>query len=204
MAAENLSVVLKKVDQIVLENRPVPVPKPHEVLISIKHVGICGSDVHYWKHGRIGSFIVTGPMVLGHEPSGVVVKVGSEVTNLKPGDRVAIEPGVPCTKCTHCLTGRYNLCADMIFCATPPYDGTLCRFFAHHSAFVHKIPDNVSLEEAALVEPLAVAVHACRRSNVGIDKTVLVTGAGPIGLVNLMTAKAMGAPQVPWRPLLRK
>ncbi|GAB6029066.1 hypothetical protein CHUAL_004851 [Chamberlinius hualienensis] len=196
MAADNLSVVLKKVDEIVLENRPIPTPKSHEVLIAIKHVGICGSDVHYWKHGRIGSFGMTGPMVLGHEPSGVIVKVGSDVTNLKPGDRVAIEPGVPCMTCNQCLVGRYNLCPDMVFCATPPYDGTLCRFFAHHAAFTHKIPDHVSLEEAALVEPLAVAVHACRRSNVGIGKKVLVTGAGPIGLVNLMTAKAMGAHQV--------
>jgi L-iditol 2-dehydrogenase len=122
--------------------------------------------------------------------------VGTGVTNFKPNDRVAIEPGVPCRRCSYCKDGRYNLCPDMSFCATPPVDGNLCRYYAHDADFCYKLPDNMSMEEGALMEPLAVAVHACQRAGVSIGKSVLVCGAGPIGLVNLLTAKAMGASRV--------
>lgn len=159
-------------------------------------VGICGSDVHYWKRGRIGDFILTAPMVLGHESSGIVSAVGEGVTNLKVGDRVAIEPGVGCRICSFCKEGRYNLCPEMKFAATPPYDGSLCRYYVHAADFCFKLPDHVSLEEGALLEPLSVAVHACRRAGISIGSKVLVCGAGPIGLVNLMTAKACGASKV--------
>ncbi|GBN48865.1 Sorbitol dehydrogenase [Araneus ventricosus] len=196
MTTENLSAVLKCKGEICLENREVPEPLPHEVLIAMHTVGICGSDVHFWKHGRLGNFIVKDPMVLGHESSGTVIKTGSQVKHLKPGDRVAIEPGVPCYKCRYCLEGRYNLCADVKFCATPPDHGTLCRYFCHDANFCFKLPDHVSLEEGALLEPLSVAVHACRRASVTAGKTVLICGAGPIGLVNLLTCKALGVTKI--------
>lgn len=113
-----------------------------------------------------------------------------------PGDRVAIEPGVPCRLCDYCKGGRYNLCLDMAFCATPPFDGNLARFYTHAADFCYKLPDHVSTEEGALLEPLSVGVHACRRAGVTVGKQVLICGAGPIGLVCLLTAKAMGASSV--------
>lgn len=159
-------------------------------------VGICGSDVHYWTHGAIGDFIVRAPMVLGHEAAGVVVKLGANVKNLQVGDKVAIEPGVPCRICNYCKTGVYNLCSEMQFCATPPVHGNLSRFYVHAADFCYKLPANMSLEEGALMEPLAVGVHACRRAGVSLGKKVLICGAGPIGLVNVLTAKAMGASDI--------
>uniref|UniRef100_A0A131YI52 Sorbitol dehydrogenase n=1 Tax=Rhipicephalus appendiculatus TaxID=34631 RepID=A0A131YI52_RHIAP len=191
--ADNLSAVLYKKDDIRLEQRPIPEPGDNDVQIQMHSVGICGSDVHYWTHGAIGNFIVREPMVLGHESSGTVVKAGKNVKHLKPGDRVAIEPGVPCRYCSFCKEGRYNLCPDVVFCATPPHHGTLTRFYTHAADFCYKLPDHVSFEEAALLEPLSVAVHACRRARLQIGQMVLICGAGPIGLVNLLTAKAMGA-----------
>lgn len=192
----NPTVILKKQGEIVIEDCPIPEPKPGEVLLQMQDVGICGSDVHYWQHGRIGDFVVKAPMVLGHEASGVVSKVGEGVSNLKVGDRVAIEPGVPCRTCKNCKIGRYNLCPDMKFCATPPVHGNLAKFYTHAADFCFKLPDSVSTEEGAFLEPLSVGVHACRRAGVSLGSRVLVCGAGPIGLVNLMTAKANGASEV--------
>ncbi|XP_013419139.1 sorbitol dehydrogenase [Lingula anatina] len=196
MGDTNLSAVLYAEDDMRLEEFPVKDPGPGEVQISMHSTGICGSDVHYWKHGRIGDFVLTTPMVLGHESSGTVCKVGSGVTSLKVGDRVAIEPGVPCRVCNYCKTGRYNLCREMQFCATPPYHGTLTRLYTHPADFCFKLPDNVSYEEGALLEPLSVGVHACRRAGVSLGSKVFICGAGPIGLVNMLTAKAMGASKV--------
>lgn len=196
MATENLTAVLHKVDDIRLENLPIPEPKDNQVLLKMDSVGICGSDVHYWTHGAIGDFVVKAPMVLGHEAAGVVAKLGASVKSLKVGDRVAIEPGVPCRGCNYCKTGVYNLCPDMQFCATPPVHGNLARYYVHDADFCYKLPDHMSLEEGALMEPLAVGVHACRRAGVSLGKKVLICGAGPIGLVNLLTARAMGAAEV--------
>lgn len=193
---DNLSAVLYKKDDLRLEQRPIPEPGDNDVQIQMHSVGICGSDVHYWARGAIGNFVVREPMVLGHESSGKVVKVGKNVKHLKPGDRVAIEPGVPCRFCDFCKGGRYNLCPDVFFCATPPHHGTLTRFYTHAADFCYKLPEHVSFEEAALLEPLSVAVHACRRARLQIGQTVLICGAGPIGLVCLLTAKAMGASKV--------
>lgn len=111
------------------EQTPIPTIKDNEVLLKMGCVGICGSDVHYWTRGRIGNFILTAPMIIGHEGSGTVVQVGAFVKNLKVGDRVAIEPGVPCRVCDHCKFGKYNMCPDIVFCATPPYEGNLKRFY---------------------------------------------------------------------------
>jgi L-iditol 2-dehydrogenase len=196
MAQDNLTAVLHGIEDLRLEQRPIPTIKDNEVLLQMDSVGICGSDVHYLAKGRIGDFILTKPMVIGHEAAGVVAKVGKNVTNLKVGDRVAIEPGVPCRICDYCKNGRYNLCAEMVFCATPPYDGNLTRYYAHAADFCYKLPDHVTMEEGALLEPLSVGVHACRRGNVGLGSSVLILGAGPIGLVTLLTAKAMGASNI--------
>uniref|UniRef100_A0A182P937 Sorbitol dehydrogenase n=1 Tax=Anopheles epiroticus TaxID=199890 RepID=A0A182P937_9DIPT len=193
---DNLTAVLYGIEDLRLEQRPIPVPKDDEVLLEMDVVGICGSDVHYLVRGRIGDFIVKKPMVIGHEASGIVSKVGSKVKNLQVGDRVAIEPGYGCRTCEYCKSGAYNLCADMIFCATPPYDGNLTRYFAHPADFCYKLPDHVTMEEGALLEPLSVGVHACRRANVGLGSQVLILGAGPIGLVTLIVAKSMGASKV--------
>ncbi|XP_038139810.1 sorbitol dehydrogenase [Cyprinodon tularosa] len=193
MAQENLSVVLQAKGDLRLENRPVPEPGPNEVLLQMHSVGICGSDVHYWQHGRIGDFVLQEPMVLGHEAAGRVVKVGSAVTHLKPGDRVAIEPGVPREMDEFFKRGKYNLSPTIFFCATPPDDGNLCRYYTHNANFCYKLPDSVSFEEGALIEPLSVGIHACRRAGVSLGSTVLICGAGPIGLVSLLVAKAMGA-----------
>jgi len=193
---DNLSLVLYGIDEMRLEDRPVPKPGKNEVLLSMHSVGICGSDVHYLKRGRIGDFIVNAPMILGHEGSGIVAEVGEGVTNLKKGDRVAIEPGVPCRICDFCKTGRYNLCPDVAFCATPPYDGNLCRYYVHPADYCFKLPEHVSCEEGAMLEPLSVGVHACRRAGVTMGSKVLILGAGPIGLVTLLVAKAAGASAV--------
>nr|QBH74065.1 alcohol dehydrogenase [Embidopsocus sp. OG4250] len=196
VASDNLTVVLHKIGDLRLEQRPIPVPKDDEVLLEMACVGICGSDVHYLVHGRIGDFIVKEPMVCGHEASGVVSEVGKNVKNLKKGDRVAIEPGVPCRRCQFCKEGNYHLCKDVIFCATPPVHGNLTRYYCHAADFCFKLPDHVSLEEGALLEPLSVGVHACRKAGVQLGSNVLITGAGTIGIVTLIAAKAMGASSV--------
>lgn len=193
MVKDNLAAVLHKEFDLRLEKKPVPEPGHGEVLIQMGCVGICGSDVHYYEHGRVGDFIVKSPMIIGHEASGTVAKVGPGVKDLKQGDRVAIEPGVPCRRCSFCKEGRYNLCPEVFFCATPPNDGNLSNYYTHAADFCYKLPDHLSLEEGALLEPLAVGVHACKRSGVGLGTTVLVLSAGPIGLVTILAAKAYGA-----------
>ncbi|KAI9277406.1 chaperonin 10-like protein [Sporodiniella umbellata] len=167
-----------------------------EVIVNIQATGICGSDVHYWTHGRIGHFVVEAPMVLGHESAGVIASVGEGVKDLKVGDRVALEPGVPCRLCEMCKTGVYNLCPDMAFAATPPFDGTLCDYYRHAADFCYKLPDSVSLEEGALIEPLSVGIHAARRGRVKLGDRVFVFGAGPVGLLTAAAAKAAGASHV--------
>ena len=152
-----------------------------------------GSDVHYWQNGRIGDFIVKSPMVLGHEAAGLVVKVGSACTRLKPGDRIAMEPGIPCGNCNCCWGGRYNLCPLVKFAATPPVHGSLCRLFAHGERWCYKLADSTTWEEAALLEPLSVGVHAARRGEVKMGDRVFITGAGMIGLVTMMACRAAGA-----------
>ncbi|SEL40933.1 NAD(P)-dependent alcohol dehydrogenase [Haloferax larsenii] len=173
--------------------RPRPAPGPNEVLVEIRHVGICGSDVHYYEHGRIGDYVVSDPLVLGHESAGVVAEVGSDVSHLEPGDRVALEPGVPCGECAQCRAGTYNLCPDVEFMATPPDDGAFAEFVAWDADFAYRLPDGVSTRAGALCEPLSVALHATRRAAIDLGETVLVTGAGPIGTMVLKAARAAGA-----------
>ena len=188
--------VLHAPHRIALEERPVPVPAPEEVLVRVRSVGLCGSDVHYYEHGRIGDYVVRSPLVLGHEPSGEVVACGDRASRHRPGQRVSLEPGVPCLSCTQCLAGRYNLCPRMTFFATPPVDGAFCEYVVLHEAFAHPVPDTMSDDAAALLEPLSVAVWACTKAEVSTGSRVLVTGAGPVGLLALQTARALGAAEV--------
>ncbi|KAK3905063.1 chaperonin 10-like protein [Staphylotrichum tortipilum] len=195
--ASNLSFILNKPNSVTFAERPVPtLTSPHDVLVAINYTGICGSDVHYWVHGAIGHFVVKDPMVLGHESAGTVVSVGSGVTTLKAGDRVALEPGYPCRRCEACLGGTYNLCPDMVFAATPPYDGTLTGFWRAPADFCYKLPPNVSLQEGALIEPLAVGVHIVKQARVKPGQSVVVMGAGPVGLLCAAVARAFGATKV--------
>ena len=188
--------VLRGARDLVVEQRPEPVPGHGQVLVQVMSVGICGSDVHYYEHGRIGRFVVESPMVLGHESAGVVRAVGAGVSGDRVGQRVSIEPGVPDLTCTQCLSGRYNLCPAMRFHATPPIDGSLAESVVVHEAFAHPVPDGISDDAAALLEPLSVGVWAARKARVTAGSRVLVTGAGPIGLVALQVALAFGATQV--------
>jgi L-iditol 2-dehydrogenase len=188
--------VLRAVGDVGIEQRPVPQPGEDEVLVRVKAVGVCGSDVHYYEHGRIGPYIVERPLVLGHEASGEVVSVGTNVSSFAPGQRVSLEPGIPCRSCVQCLAGRYNLCPDVRFFATPPYDGALQEYVVVPAVFAHPIPDTLSDDAAALLEPLSVGVWACQRGQVTAGSSVLVTGAGPIGLVCAQAARAFGATQV--------
>jgi L-iditol 2-dehydrogenase len=188
--------VLRGVGQVGVEERSVPEPAADEVLVEVGSVGVCGSDVHYYEHGRIGPYVVDSPLVLGHEAGGVVAAVGAEVSSLPVGRRVSIEPGVPCRSCPQCLAGRYNLCPDVRFFATPPYDGAFSQFVAMPAAFVYPVPDSISDDAAGLLEPLSVGVWACRRAQMAPGSTVLVTGAGPIGLIAAQTARAYGADAV--------
>lgn len=194
---QNRSFILNKALSVSFEDRPIPtLTNPRDVLVAISFTGICGSDVHYWQHGSIGPFILKSPMCLGHESSGTVAAVGPAVTSLKLGDRVAIEPGTPCRHCEACLSGHYNLCADMRFAATPPYDGTLTGFYVAPDDFCYKLPEHVTLQEGALIEPLAVAVHITKQAQITPGQTVVVMGAGPVGLLCCAVAKAFGASKI--------
>ncbi|HEV7677020.1 MAG TPA: NAD(P)-dependent alcohol dehydrogenase [Candidatus Dormibacteraeota bacterium] len=188
--------VLRGPGDVAIEERPVPRPGPAQVVVRVRSVGVCGSDAHYYEHGRIGRFVVEAPLVLGHEASGEVVELGPDVTRLTVGQRVAIEPGVPDLTCEQCLAGRYNLCPDMRFFATPPIDGALAEYVVVHEAFAHPVPEVISDDAAALLEPLSVGLWACRKARVIAGDRVLVTGAGPIGLVSVQAALAFGATEV--------
>ncbi|KPM37961.1 putative D-xylulose reductase A [Neonectria ditissima] len=197
MAEVNPAFVLHSIQNVSFEDRPVvPLKDAHDVRVHVQQTGICGSDVHYWQRGRIGDFILESPIVLGHESAGVVVEAGSNVTNVKVGDRVAIEPGVPCRRCDFCRAGAYNLCADTVFAATPPHDGTLQKYYAVASDYVYPIPAHMTAEDGALVEPVAVAVQIVRVGDVRAGQSVLVFGCGPIGVLCQAVAKASGASKV--------
>ncbi len=188
--------VLRGPGDVVVEERPVPEAGLGEVVVRVSSVGVCGSDTHYYDHGRIGRFVVEEPLVLGHEAAGEVTDLGPGVTRLTVGQRVSVEPGVPDMSCVQCLAGRYNLCPNMRFFATPPVDGAFAEYVVVHEAFAHPVPDSVGDDAAALLEPLSVGIWACTKARVTAGSRVLVTGAGPIGLVSVQTALAFGATEV--------
>jgi L-iditol 2-dehydrogenase len=188
--------VLVQKGEIVMEERPVPSPAPDEVLVKVASVGVCGSDVHYYREGRIGDFVVDAPLVLGHEASGRIVAVGAAVSPDRIGQRVAIEPQRPCRVCAQCSAGRYNLCPKMEFYATPPVDGAFCEYVTIQDPFAHLVPDSVSDDEAALLEPLSVGIWASRKAEIVPGSRVLIAGAGPIGVIAAQAARAFGATEV--------
>ena len=188
--------VLKHQGTMVLESLPVPQPDADEVLVKVAAVGVCGSDVHYYEHGRIGDYVVDHPLILGHELSGRIAAVGSAVDPARVGRRVAVEPQRPCRKCKQCKAGRYNLCPDIEFYATPPVDGAFAEYVIIQSDFAYDIPDTVSDEAAALIEPLSVGLWACERAEIRPGSRVLIAGAGPIGIIAAQAARAFGATEI--------
>lgn len=188
--------VMNGIGKMGFEEREIPQPKESEVLVKLEYVGICGSDLHYYETGAIGDYVVEPPFVLGHEPGGVVVEVGENVTHLKVGDRVALEPGKTCGHCEFCKEGKYNLCPDVVFFATPPVDGVFQEYVAHEADLCFKLPENVSTLEGALIEPLAVGFHAAIQGDAHLGQKAVVMGAGCIGLVSMMALKARGVSEV--------
>lgn len=188
--------VMLGIGKMGFEERDIPKAKDDEVLVKLEYVGICGSDMHYYETGAIGDYVVEPPFVLGHEPGGTVVEVGKDVKHLKVGDRVALEPGKTCGHCEFCKTGRYNLCPDVVFFATPPVDGVFQEYVAHKAELCFKLPENVSTLEGALIEPLAVGFHAAIQGDAHLGQRAVVMGAGCIGLVSMMALKARGVSEV--------
>lgn len=192
-----LALVLEKRQQLALRDIDLPLQVgPRAVKIRIHTVGVCGSDVHYYQHGSIGPFVLNEPMVLGHEASGTVVEVGADVSHLKPGDRVCMEPGVPQFDSPATMRGLYNLDPAVSFWATPPVHGCLTQFVVHPAAFTFRLPDNVSFAEGAIVEPLATGVQAATKAGMKPGDVAVVIGAGTIGSLTVLSALAAGASRV--------
>ena len=188
--------IMTGIGEMAFEERDIPKAKDDEVLVKLEYVGICGSDMHYYETGAIGDYVVKPPFVLGHEPGGTVVEVGKDVKHLKVGDRVALEPGKTCGHCQFCKEGKYNLCPDVVFFATPPVDGVFQEYVAHEADLCFKLPDNVSTLEGALIEPLAVGFHAAIQGDAHLGQKAVVMGSGCIGLVSMMALKARGVSEV--------
>ena len=185
-------------DNIEVRTSEIPKIKEDEVLVKIEYVGICGSDVHYYHTGTCGPFKVNldEDFILGHECAGTIVEVGDKVKNLHIGNRVALEPGITCGKCEFCKSGKYNLCPDVVFLATPPVQGCYEEYIAFPENMCFKLPENVSTKEGALIEPLSVGFHAAAQGDVSVGDTVVILGSGCIGLVTLLACKARGAAKV--------
>ncbi|KIM46658.1 hypothetical protein M413DRAFT_440260 [Hebeloma cylindrosporum] len=209
----NIAAILFGPRDVRTEERPIWRPTPGEAQVKVVATGLCGSDLHYYSDARNGDFVVRAPLVLGHEASGIVTAISPGVTNLKVGQRVAIEAGINCRSCPLCQKGRYNLCKEMRFCSSasryPHVDGTLQARFNHPAYVLHPLPDNVSFELAALAEPLSVLIHASRRigllpprltsylpSSSASNQSILVFGVGTIGLLACALAKHQGAKRV--------
>jgi L-iditol 2-dehydrogenase len=190
------SAVLVGTGRIEMEERLVPSPAPGDVLIRVSKVGVCGSDTHYYREGRIGSFVVEGPLVLGHEAAGTIVGVGDSVDPGRIGERVSIEPQRPDPDSAETRRGDYHLCPHMQFFGTPPVDGAFCDYVTIGAAFAHPVPDGVTDDAAALCEPLSVGIAAVRKARLDAGARVLIAGAGPIGLVVSQVARAYGATEI--------
>lgn len=188
--------VLHGIRDLRYEHVSVPPTRPDEVLVRITMNGLCGSDIHFFKEGKLGPFVVDRPYIPGHEACGIVVREAATPGGPRNGTRVAVEPGVPCRRCALCKSGRYNLCRDVVFMSAPPVNGTFAEYAAVAADFAHPLPSSVDEESAAFVEPLSVAVQACTRAGLQAAATVAVIGAGPIGLVTMLVARAFGAARV--------
>ena len=193
---KNRAAYMTDLDKMEIRDIEMPEAGAKEVLVELEYVGICGSDVHYFHDGRCGDYKVEGDFMLGHECAGTVVALGEGVEHLKVGDKVALEPGITCGQCEFCKTGRYNLCPDVQFLATPPVQGCYENYIAFPENMCFKLPDNISTKEGALVEPLSVGMHAANQGDVKLGDSVVILGAGCIGLVTLLACKAHGATDI--------
>ncbi|KAI1722366.1 alcohol dehydrogenase groES-like domain-containing protein [Ditylenchus destructor] len=187
---ENISAVLYGIKDFRVEPRPVPEAGPDDLLVRVHSVGICGTDIHFWHHAAFGRIVVKEPMVIGHEASGTVEKVGQNVKNFAAGDRVVMEPNIVCQKCDHCKTGNDNRCEDVTMF------GGFARYVTIPQAFCHKLPESVTMEEGALLEPLSCAFHGCRRAGLKQGQKVLICGSGAIGALSLLGAKSFGVSKI--------
>jgi L-iditol 2-dehydrogenase len=192
----NRAAVLISPNTVEVQDWAEPTAGPNDVVIEVAAVGVCGSDVHYFKHGRIGDIVIDRPLVLGHEAAGTISAIGKDVKHLQVGDRVTLEPQRPCGHCEQCWSGAYNMCPDVIFMAAPPYHGAFARRVVNPADFTFRIPDSMSYEEAAMMEPLAVGFWAAERAQIGAGKKCLVIGAGPIGLLAAQVLAARGASSI--------
>ncbi|GAB2510310.1 NAD(P)-dependent alcohol dehydrogenase [Paramicrobacterium agarici] len=188
--------VLTAATSLEVQSREIPVPDADQVLVRIEAVGVCGSDVHFYKEGRLGDWVVDEPLILGHESAGVIVAVGSDVDANRVGERVSIEPQRPDPTSRESMAGQYNLDPAMEFYAVPGVDGAFAEYAVIQAHFAHTVPDSVSLEAAALLEPLSVAVATARKAGFTVGSRVLITGAGPIGIITAQVAKAYGAAEI--------
>lgn len=195
---KNTKAILVTPGTMKIQDAPMPEPKDDEVLLKVEYVGICGSDIHGFESGPfIPPKDPNQKIGLGHECGGTVVGVGSKVKKIKVGDRVNIEPGIPCGKCKFCLSGHYNICPDVDFLATQPnYRGALTNYITHPEALTYKLPDNMDTMEGALVEPAAVGMHAAMEADVKPGKKIVILGAGCIGLMTLQACRVMGATEI--------
>lgn len=188
--------VLNRVKEIEMKEIAIPRAGRGEVVIKVHAVGLCGSDIHYYEHGRVGRYEVKQPIILGHEASGEIVEAGEGAEAFHEGQRVTIEPGMPCRNCSYCAEGRYNLCPDVEFLATPPFDGAFSEYIAMRADAVFPIPEEMSYAAAALIEPFSVGLHAAERADIKPGDTVIIMGMGPIGMMTAAAAEMHGAAQI--------
>lgn len=179
-----------------MHDEPIPNPGPGEVRLKVMSVGVCASDLHYYREGRIGSAVVEKPIVMGHEASAVVDALGEGVTELKVGDRIAIEPSNSCGECECCRTGHFNVCPNVKFFGTPPIDGCFRDYLVWPADLAFKVPDSVSMDEAAIVEPMAVGIYAVKLGELKPSETIAILGAGAIGLSVLQAARVAGCERI--------
>jgi L-iditol 2-dehydrogenase len=192
MNNKNRCMFLNADHEFIMKECDIPVPAKDEILIKITANGICGSDIHFYAEGRLGNFVVTVPYIPGHEAAGIVAALGSSVNGFSLGDKVVIEPGISCGRCSYCKSGKYNLCPSVTFLSAPPVNGTFCDYLCVRSDFVYKISEDLPVEYAAMIEPAAVAVHSVNRAGFINGMDGLIFGLGPIGLLTLQTFKAAG------------
>ena len=196
MEQKNRAAYMTAVGRMEIRESPMPAVRAGEIILKVEYVGVCGSDVHFFETAIRKGKPFRLPFILGHECAGIVAKIGAGVKSLKVGDRVCFEPQITCGKCVYCRSGHYNMCPDVVFPSTPPYDGMLRDYVAIPAENAFKLPDGISTKEGALIEPLAVGLSAAEKGEVSLGKTVVILGAGCIGLVTMMACKAMGASQV--------
>jgi len=183
------------IEDMEIMDAPMPKCGHADVLIEVKYCGVCGSDAYWYAHGEVG-FEDVYPYILGHEFAGTIIEVGERVKNFSVGDRVAVEPGVPCGKCKWCKEGRYNLCPDIRFLSAPRAHGAMQKYVAHPAEYCFKLPDNISCKSGALIEPFAVGLHAIETAQINPSKTIAILGAGCIGLCTLLAAKLYNASRI--------